>query len=118
MKTNRYVNLNDIGKTILDFVHSDDYERVLHSMKYDTHEFEEGFMQGLVWSFIVINQDRPTFTGEERKHGKWIVKDKGIHVTDYVCSECGRTVRDDTGYDVTVDYPYCHCGAEMNEVEE
>lgn len=54
----------------------------------------------------------------EVKHGKWIVQDKGIIVTSYRCSECGRVVRDDTWYDVTVDYPYCHCGAKMDEGEE
>ncbi len=49
----------------------------------------------------------------ERKMGKWITVDKGLIVTSYKCSECGRTVRDDTGYDVAKDYPYCHCGAKM-----
>ena len=49
----------------------------------------------------------------ERKTGKWITVDKGLIVTSYKCSECGRTVRDDTGYDVCKDYPYCHCGAKM-----
>lgn len=49
----------------------------------------------------------------ERKKGKWIEQEKGIHVTSYKCSECGRIVRDDTGYDVSHDYPFCHCGADM-----
>ena len=52
------------------------------------------------------------------RHGRWLVQDKGIIVTSYRCSECGRVVRDDTGYDVSIDYPYCHCGAKMDEVEE
>lgn len=47
------------------------------------------------------------------KIGYWIIVDKGLIVTSYKCSECGRTVRDDTGYDVIKDYPYCHCGAKM-----
>ena len=49
----------------------------------------------------------------ERKKGKWIQLEKGIHTTSYKCSVCGRTVRDDTGYDVAIDYPYCNCGADM-----
>jgi len=49
----------------------------------------------------------------ERKIGKWITLWRGSAVTSYKCSECGRTVRDDTGYDVCKDYPYCHCGARM-----
>lgn len=52
------------------------------------------------------------------KTGRWITVNKGLKVTSYKCSECGRTVGDDTGYDVTKDYPYCHCGAKMEEVEE
>lgn len=51
----------------------------------------------------------------KRKKGKWIMKYKGSAVTSYKCSECGRTVRDDTGYDVSKDYPFCHCGADMRE---
>ena len=51
----------------------------------------------------------------ERKKGKWIMLDKGLIVTAYKCSECGRTVRDVTGYDVSNDYPFCHCGADMME---
>ena len=49
----------------------------------------------------------------ERKTGKWIEEQRGIMVTEYRCSECGRLVRDDTGYDVDKDYPFCHCGADM-----
>lgn len=49
----------------------------------------------------------------ERKRGRWIMKYKGSVVTSYKCSECGRTVKDDTGYDVSKDYPFCHCGADM-----
>ena len=51
----------------------------------------------------------------EWKKGRWIMLDKGLIVTAYKCSECGRTVRDVTGYDVSEDYPFCHCGADMME---
>jgi DNA-directed RNA polymerase subunit RPC12/RpoP len=54
----------------------------------------------------------------ERKKGKWIMKYKGYAVTSYKCSECGRTVKDDTGYDVSKDYPFCHCGADMREEQD
>ena len=49
----------------------------------------------------------------ERQKGKWIEVQKGIIVTEYKCPFCGRTVKDDTGYDVSADYPFCHCGADM-----
>lgn len=54
----------------------------------------------------------------ERKTGRWIQDTVGLMVTEYKCSECGRTVRDDTGYDVYKDYPYCHCGAKMAKTNE
>ena len=54
----------------------------------------------------------------ERPKGKWITYTKGSVVTAYKCSECGRTVRDDTGYDVAKDYPFCHCGADMRGEQE
>lgn len=61
-------------------------------------------------------KDLPPVTPQP-KTGRWITVNKGLKVTSYKCSECGRTVGDDTGYDVTKDYPYCHCGAKM-EAEE
>lgn len=54
----------------------------------------------------------------KRKKGKWIEEQRGIKVTQYKCSECGRTVIDDTTYDVAEDYPFCHCGADMRQREE
>ena len=45
-------------------------------------------------------------------------QEKGLKITSYKCSKCGRVVMDDTGYDVSKDYPYCHCGAKMiGEIE-
>lgn len=57
-------------------------------------------------------QGMPPVTPAE-KIGKWVTVNKSFKVTIYKCSECGRIVRDDTGYDVIKDYPYCHCGAKM-----
>ena len=50
-----------------------------------------------------------------RKKGRWIVIEKGCKLTSYKCSECGRYIANDTGYDVKKDYPFCHCGADMRE---
>ena len=49
----------------------------------------------------------------KRKKGKWIEEQRSIKVTLYKCSECGRAVIDDTGYDAAKDFPFCHCGADM-----
>lgn len=50
---------------------------------------------------------------QEQRKGTWVVVDKGMRVTKYKCSECGRIVIDDSGYDAAKDYPFCHCGADM-----
>lgn len=60
-------------------------------------------------------KEAPTVEVEPVKHGRWIATEKGVKVTAYKCSDCGRVVWDDTGYDVSKDYPYCHCGAKMDE---
>ena len=52
--------------------------------------------------------------------GHWI-KEKSIFGWDghsYQCSECGRSIHLDTEMEDLDDYPYCHCGAKMQEVEE
>lgn len=51
----------------------------------------------------------------KQKKGRWIAIVKGCKLTSYKCSECGRYIADDTGYDVKKDYPFCHCGADMRE---
>jgi len=54
----------------------------------------------------------------KRKTGRWIEEQRGIKVTLYRCSECGRAVIDDTSYDAAKDFPFCHCGADMRQREE
>ena len=66
--------------------------------------------ENLAW---YINERNRLISEKKRPKGEWIETQRGIHVTDYKCSCCGRTVRDDTGYDVSADYPFCHCGADM-----
>lgn len=80
-----------------------------NNKKYYSEEFIKGFECGVERQF---NADTAEKTAE------WIKIREGIKVTEYKCSACGRTVRDDTDYDVVIDYPYCHCGCRMKGVEE
>lgn len=58
--------------------------------------------------------DMPTI--EERKKGKWI--EFPNHYA-YKCSECGRIIETVDGKsNVCKHYPYCHCGAKMEEGEQ
>ena len=59
--------------------------------------------------------EQPTI--EPQLTGRWIQIEESIKVSEYKCSECGRIVWDDRGYDPYVDYPYCHCGARMESAE-
>jgi hypothetical protein len=54
----------------------------------------------------------------KRKIGRWIEEQRGIEVTLYKCSECGRAVIDDTSCDAAKDFPFCRCGADMRQREE
>ena len=60
----------------------------------------------------------PTIEAEP-KHGRWIPVTKGAIKEIYICSRCHRKIEDD-GIPalIPIRYPYCHCGAKMDEVEE
>lgn len=56
---------------------------------------------------------------QEPKTAHWI-KEESIYGWDghsYQCSECGRSIHLDTEMEDLEDYPYCHCGAKMQEGE-
>lgn len=53
----------------------------------------------------------------KRKTAKWI-KETSVYGWDghsYQCSECGRSIHLDTEMEDLSDYPYCHCGCEMED---
>ena len=53
-----------------------------------------------------------------RKKGKWIEIDDYPN-EEYECSICGRIVEvTSANIKPEEEYPYCHCGADMREVEE
>lgn len=60
--------------------------------------------------------DLPPVTPQP-KIGRWC-ESKGRDDIDhfYVCSECGRYIKLNCGAKLS-DYPYCHCGAKMQEDE-
>lgn len=61
----------------------------------------------------------PTADVEEVRHGKWIYRGnnwKMEHV--FECSVCERWLFTNSTECVVEEYPYCHCGAKMERVEE
>lgn len=50
------------------------------------------------------------------RHGRWKLTRPGELTATYECSECGRRVTvDPRAGSVEKCYPFCHCGARMNE---
>lgn len=62
----------------------------------------------------------PSVTSQEPIKGHWVKEESpfGWDEHSYQCSECGRSIHLDTEMEDLDDYPYCHCGAKMQEVEE
>lgn len=54
-----------------------------------------------------------------RQKGKWIkITKDGITPIDYMCNNCGRTVKSyNEEYWIEKEYPFCHCGADMRGEE-
>jgi len=75
---------------------------------------QRGFMCSscMMGDAIEIVEDAPSVT-PARKKGEWIKKTETI----YYCNQCGRAVFKDIMEDMQIDYPYCHCGAEMETSE-
>ena len=90
-------------KLIID-IPDEDYNRI--------KEWEDN-ITGYQTSLVLYRAVRNGIPYDERPQGEWVCQEKGMCVSQYACSICGRTVMDDTGYDVSKDYPFCHCGAKM-----
>lgn len=54
----------------------------------------------------------------ERKKGEWLELTNSNHT--FVCSACGRMLVNitDGKNTVTINYPFCHCGADMRGEKE
>lgn len=61
---------------------------------------------------------------QDSKTGHWILNDyQGVQAVGYLtyhCSECGREIRSKYHGKISLlkEYPYCHCGARMIELQE
>ena len=58
-----YISKEEYANFILHFIGTEDYNKILHSMSYTNAEFEQGFLQGLIWSGLLMNQCRE-YVGE------------------------------------------------------
>ena len=51
-----YIKIEEYASYILDFIGSKKYEEILASMSYTNPEFKQGFIQGLVWSGLLMHK--------------------------------------------------------------
>jgi hypothetical protein len=89
----------------------------LMSIPYD---FDRSITEKDVSESMDKIRELPRVTPREPIKGHW-VKEESIFGWDgysYQCSECGRSIHLDTEMEDLEDYPYCHCGAKMQEVKE
>lgn len=75
---------------------------------------EQGQVQGFPWQFQMLVRLSPTDVAPVI-HGRWLPIVS--YNNTYKCSECGRFLVDiaDGLKMVAKHYPYCHCGAKMEE---
>lgn len=67
--------------------------------------------------YEVVRKGNCTNYYEKPKKGKWISITNSTAPTQmWNCSECGRTVEKNTVLDPDIFFPFCHCGADMREV--
>lgn len=52
----KFVNTEEYVHLILEFIKSEEYKDILRNMSYVTLEFEQGFIQGLAWSGLLISK--------------------------------------------------------------
>ena len=51
-----FIETTEYASYILDFIGSKKYEEILASMSYTNPEFKQGFIQGLVWSGLLMSK--------------------------------------------------------------
>ena len=77
----------------------------------------------LIHRFIRRIKNLPPVTPQP-KMGRWILNgNQGVQAVGYLtyhCSECEREINSKYHGKISLlkEYPYCHCGAKMKEVEE
>lgn len=85
----------------------------------DDEDFTTAFVKGMEL-VKKAEEETPTADVEEVRHGKWICRGhNGKMEYAFECSVCERWMFTDFPPKYVVkEYPYCHCGAKMESVEE
>lgn len=71
-----------------------------------------------IYKIMQMLDNAPIADVEEVRHGKWIYE--GHHEMmghAFQCSVCGRWMFANSPENVIEEYPYCHCGAKMEDTQ-
>lgn len=71
-----------------------------------------------IYKIMQMLDNAPIADVEEVRHGKWIYE--GHHEMmghAFQCSVCGRWMFTNFPKHVVEEYPYCHCGAKMEDTQ-
>ena len=71
-----------------------------------------------IYKIMQMLDNAPTADVEEVRHGRWIYE--GHHEMmghAFQCSVCGRWMFTNFPKHVVEEYPYCHCGAKMEDTQ-
>ena len=103
---------------------SDLKKRLQARCDYGYEDFDKGYNIGIKAAIDLIDTaptvDAIVNTIEERPTGHWILMKEnssvkmyrsGELISNYKCSMCGRCIS--TTPSRLIDYPFCHCGADM-----
>ena len=103
-------------------------QAVLNEFENDQYHLEfcieHGIDRSISMEMVRIRLHDMPSVNPQPKTGHWILNDnQGVQAVGrltYHCSECGREIISKYHGKISLlkEYPYCHCGAKMQEVEE
>lgn len=86
---------------------------------FDRREYDEGAVAASENLLYILDHNIPSVEAEPVRHGRWVKYWDFDFAVKYKCSECGREVMVPmcSKDPVRKVFPYCHCGAKMDEEE-
>lgn len=95
-----------------------DADELIDRVRYDCDLGAESTKFGVDAAVIMLINKQPQADVRPVVRGKWVEVDDYPH-EEYECSVCGRIVEvTSANIKPEEEYPYCHCGAYMREVNE
>ena len=99
-----------------DYIHRKSLLEALEEQRM--HAPDQSFKIALNTAEGIVEQ-QPAADVEEVRHGIWLESDPYPNgIRKFMCSCCSRTLLTRPEWDLLLRFPYCHCGAKMDLMEE